>query len=124
LVRRIVSNSRALRPYIKHEHSPGSQWQTDEELIEAAGKIGTTIFHPVGMFGLPRYSFTQALPLICFITEQAVSSHSFHSFQQITWQVASHPNLQFVFIDTIIDSFLPVHSSFTSNRHSENGLGF
>ena len=27
---------------------PGPSFQTDEELIKAAGNIGTTIFHPVG----------------------------------------------------------------------------
>ena len=27
---------------------PGPQYQSDEELVEAAGAIGTTIFHPVG----------------------------------------------------------------------------
>ena len=27
---------------------PGPQFQSDEDLVEAAGAIGTTIFHPVG----------------------------------------------------------------------------
>ena len=30
------------------EVNPGSILQTDEELQKAAGRIGTTIFHPVG----------------------------------------------------------------------------
>jgi len=47
LTRRIM----AAEPLAKHapsEYLPGSQFQSDEELAEAAGNIGTTIFHPVG----------------------------------------------------------------------------
>jgi choline dehydrogenase len=47
LTRKIVE-SRSLKPYTPDEYKPGRQYQTDEELIEAAGDIGTTIFHPVG----------------------------------------------------------------------------
>ena len=47
LTRKIVEG-RALKPYTPDEYKPGRQYQTDEELIEAAGDIGTTIFHPVG----------------------------------------------------------------------------
>jgi choline dehydrogenase len=47
LTRRIVA-SPALAPYKPQEHLPGVAFQTDEELAEAAGAIGTTIFHPVG----------------------------------------------------------------------------
>ena len=47
LTRKIVE-SPALGPYTPDEYKPGKQYQTDEELIKAAGDIGTTIFHPVG----------------------------------------------------------------------------
>lgn len=47
LTRRIVSQV-ALSKYQPEEFMPGSQAQTEEELIYAAGQIGTTIFHPVG----------------------------------------------------------------------------
>ncbi|MCA3183720.1 MULTISPECIES: GMC family oxidoreductase N-terminal domain-containing protein [unclassified Cupriavidus] len=47
LTRRIVA-SPALAPYQPSEWLPGAAFQTDEQLAEAAGAIGTTIFHPVG----------------------------------------------------------------------------
>jgi choline dehydrogenase len=47
LTRRIVA-SNALAKYRPEEFKPGPQYRTDEELAEAAGLIGTTIFHPVG----------------------------------------------------------------------------
>jgi choline dehydrogenase len=47
LTRRIVG-SRALARYGPQEFVPGAQYQDDEALAEAAGKVGTTIFHPVG----------------------------------------------------------------------------
>ncbi|WP_277187378.1 GMC family oxidoreductase [Caballeronia sp. BR00000012568055] len=47
LTRRIVE-APALAQYKPQEILPGIQYQTQEELIEAAGKVGTTIFHPVG----------------------------------------------------------------------------
>ena len=47
LTRHIVRQA-ALQPYQPEEYLPGSAYQTDEELALAAGKIGTTIFHPVG----------------------------------------------------------------------------
>lgn len=47
LTRRIIE-SPALRPYAPEEYKPGTQYQSDGELIKAAGDIGTTIFHPVG----------------------------------------------------------------------------
>jgi choline dehydrogenase len=47
LTRRIVQ-SPALARYKPEEILPGIQYQTQEELVEAAGKVGTTIFHPVG----------------------------------------------------------------------------
>lgn len=47
LTRHIVSQP-ALRAYKPAEFMPGPQAQSTSELIEAAGRIGTTIFHPVG----------------------------------------------------------------------------
>lgn len=47
LVRRIAA-APALQRYQPQEWLPGPAYQTDEQLREAAGKIGTTIFHPVG----------------------------------------------------------------------------
>ena len=34
--------------YSPDEYLPGPDFQTDEELAQAASQIGTTIFHPVG----------------------------------------------------------------------------
>lgn len=47
LTRRIVS-APALSKYGPVEYKPGPAYSTDEQLAEAAGLIGTTIFHPVG----------------------------------------------------------------------------
>ena len=47
LTRRIVQ-APALARYAPEEILPGAKFQTEEELVEAAGAIGTTIFHPVG----------------------------------------------------------------------------
>ena len=48
LTRRIVTGTAAMRPYQPDEFLPGPQFQSDAELMTAAGNIGTTIFHPVG----------------------------------------------------------------------------
>jgi choline dehydrogenase len=47
LTRRIAT-APALAPYRPHEILPGLAYQTEEELQDAAGNVGTTIFHPVG----------------------------------------------------------------------------
>ena len=47
LTRRIVGMP-ALARYRPEEFKPGVEFQTEEELIRAAGDVGTTIFHPVG----------------------------------------------------------------------------
>lgn len=47
LTRRIVQ-APALAMFDPKEYLPGPDLQSDEALFEAAGKIGTTIFHPVG----------------------------------------------------------------------------
>ncbi|MBU3607740.1 GMC family oxidoreductase [Polynucleobacter nymphae] len=53
LTRQIVQ-SPALQPYSPEEYRPGAQYQTEEELVKAAGDIGTTIFHPVGTCKMGR----------------------------------------------------------------------
>ena len=53
LTRKIVQ-SPALHPYSPEEYKPGSQYQTEQDLIKAAGDIGTTIFHPVGTCKMGR----------------------------------------------------------------------
>ena len=53
LTRKIVQ-SPALQPYFPEEYKPGTQYQTEEELVKAAGDIGTTIFHPVGTCKMGR----------------------------------------------------------------------
>lgn len=53
LTRKIVQ-SPALKPYLPQEYKPGLTYQTDEELVQAAGDIGTTIFHPVGTCKMGR----------------------------------------------------------------------
>jgi choline dehydrogenase len=47
VTRRIVAQQ-ALAKYKPEEFKPGTEYQTEEELIQAAADIGTTIFHPVG----------------------------------------------------------------------------
>ncbi|MDF2399517.1 FAD-binding protein [Pseudomonas sp. 3MA1] len=47
LTRRIVG-APALQPFKPSEYLPGPQLQSEEQLHEAAARIGTTIFHPVG----------------------------------------------------------------------------
>ncbi|WP_404941450.1 GMC family oxidoreductase [Pseudomonas danubii] len=47
LTRRIVG-APALQPFRPSEYLPGPQLQSEEQLHEAAARIGTTIFHPVG----------------------------------------------------------------------------
>jgi choline dehydrogenase len=53
LTRQIVQ-SPALQPYTPEEYKPGAQYQTEAELVKAAGDIGTTIFHPVGTCKMGR----------------------------------------------------------------------
>ena len=47
LTRRIVATN-ALKKYAPDEFLPGTHVATDAQLAQAAGDIGTTIFHPVG----------------------------------------------------------------------------
>jgi choline dehydrogenase len=54
LTRRIVLETNALKKFEPEEYTPGSAYQTDEQLVQAAGNIGTTIFHPVGTCRMGR----------------------------------------------------------------------
>ena len=54
VTRRIVLESEALKKYQPEEFMPGPAFQTDDELVKAAGNIGTTIFHPVGTCKMGR----------------------------------------------------------------------
>jgi choline dehydrogenase len=54
LTRRIVTGTEALKPFAPEEFVPGPQYRSDEELVHAAGNIGTTIFHPVGTCKMGR----------------------------------------------------------------------
>ena len=43
-----ISSAAALAKYLPEEFMPGNSVQSDADLANAAGNIGTTIFHPVG----------------------------------------------------------------------------
>ena len=45
---RAIAAAPALSKFAPQEYKPGVQFQTQEELAQAASQIGTTIFHPVG----------------------------------------------------------------------------
>jgi choline dehydrogenase-like flavoprotein len=47
MTRRIME-AEPLRPFSPEEWKPGATLESDDELIRAAGDLGTTIFHPVG----------------------------------------------------------------------------
>ena len=47
-VARGIMSQNAMKQYQPKEYKPGIQFQTDAELINLAGDIATTIFHPVG----------------------------------------------------------------------------
>jgi choline dehydrogenase len=47
LARRVAAQP-ALAKYAPDEFKPGREFQSDGELVRAAGDVGTTIFHPVG----------------------------------------------------------------------------
>ena len=53
LTRTIVA-APALGKYAPQELKPGAQFTSEEELVHAAGQIGTTIFHPVGTCKMGR----------------------------------------------------------------------
>jgi choline dehydrogenase len=54
LARRIVNGTETMRKYAPEEFIPGPAFQSDAELLNAAGNVGTTIFHPVGTCRMGR----------------------------------------------------------------------
>ncbi len=54
LARRVVLGTETMKKYAPEEFLPGPGFQTDEELLTAAGNVGTTIFHPVGTCKMGR----------------------------------------------------------------------
>ena len=48
LARRIITGTETMKKYAPDEFLPGPAFQSDDELVAAAGNVGTTIFHPVG----------------------------------------------------------------------------
>ncbi|WP_420412933.1 GMC family oxidoreductase [Roseibium sp.] len=46
LTRKLMA-SKAMKKYEPEEHLPGIDYSSEDELVKAAGNIGTTIFHPV-----------------------------------------------------------------------------
>ncbi|MBI4196115.1 MAG: GMC family oxidoreductase N-terminal domain-containing protein [Betaproteobacteria bacterium] len=54
LTRRIVLGTQAMKKYGPEEFTPGPQFQSEEELLDGARRIGTTIFHPVGTCRMGR----------------------------------------------------------------------
>ncbi|MCX7217635.1 MAG: GMC family oxidoreductase N-terminal domain-containing protein [Burkholderiales bacterium] len=60
LTRQIVA-APALKKYAPQELKPGAQFQSEEELMQAAAEIGTTIFHPVGTCKMGRSGDSSAV---------------------------------------------------------------
>ncbi|HMQ93975.1 MAG TPA: GMC family oxidoreductase N-terminal domain-containing protein [Amaricoccus sp.] len=60
VTRRIVAQP-ALARFRPQEWKPGPGFQTDADLVRAAGDIGTTIFHPVGTTAMGRDEDPQAV---------------------------------------------------------------
>ena len=48
LARGIMNGTETMKKYAPEEFIPGPAFQSDAELLHAAGNVGTTIFHPVG----------------------------------------------------------------------------
>ncbi len=54
ITRRVVTGTETMKKYSPEEFLPGPAFQSDEELVKAAGNVGTTIFHPVGTCKMGR----------------------------------------------------------------------
>ena len=54
MTRRVVTETQTMKKYQPEEFLPGPSFQTDAELVKAAGNVGTTIFHPVGTCRMGR----------------------------------------------------------------------
>ena len=57
--RRVVMESEAFKPHSPKEYLPGVDVETDEQLAEAAGNIGTSIFHPVSTCAMGTSPFAK-----------------------------------------------------------------
>jgi choline dehydrogenase len=53
-VTRRIAGQPALARYAPEEVKPGMEYQSDDDLVQLAGDIGTTIFHPVGTTRMGR----------------------------------------------------------------------
>ena len=51
---RRIAGAKALARYAPKERLPGPEVASDAEMLEAAGRLGTTIFHPVGTASMGR----------------------------------------------------------------------
>jgi choline dehydrogenase-like flavoprotein len=60
LTRKIVSRA-SLARFQPVEFRPGAEAQTDDQLLEAARALGTTIFHPVGTAAMGQKTDVQAV---------------------------------------------------------------
>ena len=54
MTRKIVLETEAFAKYQPEEHKPGLRARNEEDLVAAAGQLGTTIFHPVGTCKMGR----------------------------------------------------------------------
>jgi len=54
VIRRIITDTQTMKKYAPEEFVPGPGFQSEEELVKAAGNVGTTIFHPVGTCKMGR----------------------------------------------------------------------
>lgn len=60
LTRKIIA-APAMAKFQPEEMKPGASYRTEEELVKAAGEIGTTIFHPVGTCKMGRFDDNMAV---------------------------------------------------------------
>jgi choline dehydrogenase len=61
LARRVVLGTDTMKKYAPEEFLPGPGFETDAEMIKAAGNVGTTIFHPVGTCRMGRAEDARAV---------------------------------------------------------------
>ena len=54
VIRRIITGTQTMKQYAPEEFVPGPAFQSEQELVKAAGNVGTTIFHPVGTCKMGR----------------------------------------------------------------------
>ena len=54
VIRRIITGTQTMQRHSPEEFVPGPGFQSEQELVKAAGNVGTTIFHPVGTCKMGR----------------------------------------------------------------------